>query len=435
MGLADVLLVRRPPRPLEEAEASTDDEAAAELDDPADTCRPRTPQQEPSQMENKEPSQISYRMVEDLLAPYFSDSDDSDAGQMADSTRNANESEPSEAGAAVEDNQKAQKRRAAQKPLPPSVAAAVRRAIQRSSSLPGQLASTQRPRMHSCAAPWNTSAAAPLTRVGCSTGQRWPGETPEVALSSSSPLNAARRSSAVERRPVDAETLALRVDATVARAKLARPLAPPPGSLADRMASARARAKRLVAVRKAAAEAAATTVAAARAAAATAAPKGVLASATMEEEAKSNPVDETIAEKFDQGIPPEAGGGVTLSEAEEHMSPPEAGGGVTLSEAEEHMSPPEAEGALCLSEAEGEELKDDSSTRPSRVAVRVVVPAASSSASFRHRSARQRAEAVLDTAAVEAAVSRPPSRRSKQKLKSSQSTQQRRASSNSVAGE
>ena len=202
MGLADVLLVRRPPRPLEEEEASTDDEAAAELDDSADTCRPTTPQQEPSQMENKEPSQISYRMVEDLLAPYFSDSDDSDAGQTADSTRNANDGEPSEAGAAVEDNQKAQKRRAAQKPLPPSVAAAVRRAIQRSSSLPGQLASTHRPRMHSCAAPWNTSAAAPLTRVGCSTGQRWPVETPEVGLSSSSPLNAARRSSAVERRPV-----------------------------------------------------------------------------------------------------------------------------------------------------------------------------------------------------------------------------------------
>lgn len=416
MGLADVLLVRRPPRPLEE-EASTDDEAAAELDDSADTCRPTTPQQEPSQMENKEPSQISYRMVEDLLAPYFSDSDDSDAGQTADSTRNANDGEPSEAGAAVEDNQKAQKRRAAQKPLPPSVAAAVRRAIQRSSSLPGQLASTHRPRMHSCAAPWNTSAAAPLTRVGCSTGQRWPVETPEVALSSSSPLNAARRSSAVERRPVDAETLALRVDATVARAKLARPLPPPPGSLADRVASAKARAKRLVAVRKAAAEAAATTMAAARAATATAAPKEVVASKTMEEEEKGNPVDETIAEKFDQGIPPEAGGGVALSEAEEHMSPPEA------------------EGAVCLSEAEGEELKDDSSTRPSRVAVRVVVPAASSSASFRRRSARQRAEAVLDTAAVEAAVSRPPSRRSTQKLKSSQSTQRRRASSNSVAGE
>ena len=91
-----------------------------------------------------------------------------------------------------------------------------------------------------------------------------------------------------------------------------------------------------------------TTTPAARAATATAAPKEVVASKTMEEEEKGNPVDETIAEKFDQGIPPEAGGGVALSEAEEHMSPPEA------------------EGAVCLSEAEGEELKDDSSTRPSR---------------------------------------------------------------------
>lgn len=344
-----------------------------------------------------------YPVIEDLLAPFFSD----------DSADDPDEDPPEQ----LSDHD--EKQASAQRPaLSPSVLTAVRNAARRASN--SQLAAAQkqpgRRDAHSsrqaasrqaAASPpapaWCNSAAEPMPRFH-KTDERWPAAAAGAPAASRprSATDAAARPSTAAKSGVDADAAASRVDATVARAKQARPLPPAPGTAAGKVAAARAAAERLITVRRAAAAAAAIKAAEIKKLAA-AASKATLKTTAAAEKLPSREAREATAANEAVGVEETDAPLAEEKEKEKdtkkkNEDPMTAG----TDEADRAGSPAATDSIAAGRLSEG---KKAASRTSRRVAVRVDVPA---SPSVRWRTSsgktRQRAEAAADAAAAEEAV-------------------------------
>jgi hypothetical protein len=350
-----------------------------------------------------------YPVIEDLLAPFFSD----------DSADDPDEDPPEQ----LSDHD--EKQASAQRPaLSPSVLAAVRNAARRASNSqllaavqkqPGrrdahssrQAASRQAASRQAAASPpapaWCNSAAEPMPRFH-KTDERWPAAAAGAPAASRprSATDAAARPSTAAKSGVDADAAASRVDATVARAKQARPLPPAPGTAAGKVAAARAAAERLITVRRAAAAAAAIKAAEIKKLAA-AASKATLKTTAAAEKLPSREAREATAADEAVGVEetdaPHAEEKEKEKDTKKKKEDPMAAG---TDEAERAGSPAATDSIAAGRLSEG---KKAASRTSRRVAVRVDVPA---SPSVRWRTSsgktRQRAEAAADAAAAEEAV-------------------------------
>ena len=195
---------------------------------------------------------------------------------------------------------------------------------------------------------------------------------------------------------------ASRVDATVARAKQARPLPPAPGTAAGKVAAARAAAERLITVRRATAAAAAIKAAEIKQLAA-AASKATLKTTAAAEKLPSREAREATAADEAVGVEetdaPHAEEKEKEKDTKKKKEDPMTAG---TDEADRAGSPAATDSIAAGRLSEG---KKAASRTSRRVAVRVDVPA---SPSVRWRTSsgktRQRAEAAADAAAAEEAV-------------------------------
>ena len=344
-----------------------------------------------------------YPVIEDLLAPFFSD----------DSADDPDEDPPEQ----LSDHD--EKQASAQRPaLSPSLAA-VRNAARRASNSqllaavqkqPGRRdahSSRQAASRQAAASPpapaWCNSAAEPMPRFH-KTDERWPAAAAGAPAASRprSATDAAARPSTAAKSGVDADAAASRVDATVARAKQARPLPPAPGTAAGKVAAARAAAERLITVRRAAAAAAAIKAAEIKKLAA-AASKATLKTTAAAEKLPSREAREATAADEAVGVEetdaPHAEEKEKEKDTKKKKEDPMAAG---TDEAERAGSPAATDSIAAGRLSEG---KKAASRTSRRVAVRVDVPA---SPSVRWRTSsgktRQRAEAAADAAAAEEAV-------------------------------